>query len=207
MKYLPYAIAATIACCLLTPSLGFSQPETTNNVGLYLTSDGYGGNVAGDVGVPISVFLVLWNIKDSEGSPYSGVSAFECRMEFNPTGGIFKLAEAFPANGMNSGDADHLGNGYLEYVVEFAEEVPVIEGAVMLAEFLFMNLNPESVLVTLGPTSSPSIPDEMSFLPAGSPLEIMVPSSGHPDWPVFIFGYVSPAENVNSFGSVKALFR
>lgn len=207
MKILSIAMATLVFFILLNSSPVFAQFMTPNLVGLYMTSDGYGAIETSDVGTPVNVFLVLTKPENSEGSLYSGINGFECYLNFHPVGQMFLLAEEMAGGGTNLGDTDHISDGFLEYQVEFEFEVPVIEGAALLVSYTFMNLNPAPVMVYVGPTSSPSIPGEMSYVSNSPSREIMNPSSGYPDSPIFCFnGCPVPVTN-SSFGAIKAVYR
>ena len=118
------------------------------------------------------------------------------------------LSDGFLSPALNIGDVDNFGDGYLEYIVGFGDDLPVVNEAATLVEFIFLVLSPVPVEVTLGPVSVPSIPGQMVFLATEGPdLQQMHPVSGHPDAPVFIFeGRAIPVES-ESFGSVKVLYR
>lgn len=207
MKKISLTVIALVAISMLAPNLASAEPTHFNEIGLYTTMDGYGDTGIEGIGIPLEVYLVLTK-PAYNGTPNSGVKAFECQLNFNPIGNMFKLGDYLLANGLNIGDTDHIGDGYLEYIVGFSEDLPAVNEAVALIEFVFMNLNQGPVEVTLGPVSTPSIPGQIVFVPAGiTELEIMYQVSGHPDAPVFIFnGMAIPVES-ESFGSVKALYR
>jgi hypothetical protein len=209
MKKLLFAVSALAALSLLAPSSGFAQHVYFNQVGLYTTSSGLGTNITGtnDVGVPVSVFLVLSKPAQGE-SVFPGVKAFECQLNFNPIGNIFKLGDALAADGLNIGDTDHIADGYLEYIVGFSDVVALTaDQSIALVSFTFMNLNVVPVNITLGPPSVPSIPGQMAFLPPSPPLVAMYSAGGAPDAPVFTFNGQAVAVENESFGAVKALYR
>lgn len=97
--------------------------------------------------------------------------------------------------------------GYLEFIVGFAAEVPVVDDAILLVSLQFINSNLDPVEVTMSPVSLPSIPGTLGFLPINPPLVEMFPSSGSLDDPVFMFGGTATPVEKETFGSVKALFR
>ena len=197
MKKLLFAVSALAALSLLAPSTGFAQHVYDNQLGLYLTDDGFGATGSDDIGAEIAVYLVLTRPATPSGVAWDGITAFECQLNFDPAGGIVKTSDAL--------------NGWLEYIVGFAAEVPKdVNDAVLLVSFRFIHLVPGVINVTLGPITSaiPSLQDKMSYVTPNQTLDEMFPSSGAPDAPVFTFGggTVVPVEDA-SFGSVKALFR
>jgi hypothetical protein len=207
MKKLLFVVSALAALSLLAPSSGFAQHVYYNQLGLYMDASGFGATGTMDVGIPVNVFLVLTRPASGE-SVFPGVKAFECQLNFNPAGNLFKLGDALAADGLNIGDVDNINLGYLEYVVGFSDVVPLQpDESVALITFTFLNNNAGPVEVTLGPPSQASIPGEMVFLPPTPPLEIMYPSSGDPNDPVFIFNGDAVAVEDATFGGVKALYR
>ena len=211
MKKLFFAVSAIAALSLLAPSTGFAQFEFSNQVGLFLTGDGAGGNGTMTVGAPVTTFLVLTKPTDVENgeAPYTSVNFFECRLNFNPVGGLLKTGEVLPPTGINNGDSDHIGDGFLEYIVAMTDDYPVTDESVSLVTIQFLSVVATPIEVTLGPATVQSIPDEMSFMSIVGDPRVMYPVSGDIDEPVFCFGshcYVLPVEN-EPFGSVKALYR
>jgi len=209
MKKFLYALPALVAFCLMVPGVGSAQHVFYNQLGMYLTSDGTGGSSTFDVGVPITVFLVLTNPADVNNGnvPISGLTCFDCQLNFYPIGNIFKIGDALNGDGFNIGDAGHIELGFLEYIVGFADEVPAVNDAVLLTSLQFINNNVVEVQVTLGPASYPSIPGTMSYCsPQQTQIE-MYPASGDYADPVFTFnGSTVPVES-GTFGSVKGLYR
>jgi hypothetical protein len=176
---------------VLAPFAGFAEPTHPNEIGLYTESwDGYG---------PTGTNIV--------GTPWSGIVAFDCQLNFNPIGGIFKIGDVLNGEGFNIGDAAHIGDGFLEYIVGFAYEIPSINDAILLTTLQFINQNTGPVEVTMGPASVPSVPGQMSYVTPNASLQVMYSMGGAMDAPVFIFnGEAVPVEQ-ESFGSVKALYR
>lgn len=205
-----FAVVAVLSISMLAPGIGMAEPTHFNEIGLYTTSDGYGETGTFATGVPVSIYLVLTK-PASHDVPCTGVKAFECQLNFNPVGGIYKLGDSMMGQGLNIGDTDNISLGYLEYIAAFANAVPVVDEAVALIHFQLLNTNGFPVEVTLGPPSTPSLPGFMVFLPPeyndNSDLEIMHPVSGHPDAPVFIFNGAAVSVETESFGSVKSLYR
>jgi hypothetical protein len=206
------AIFAILVLSMLTSYVAIAEPTHPNEVGLYTTPDGYGATGTFEIGTPVEVFLVLTKATDMvSGMPYSAIRAFECTLYFNPAGGIFLLGEVLPPGSVDIGDNNHIGDGYLEYIVGTADDWPVINESVVLIEFTFMNTNTSVVEVTLGQSFTPCIPGEMAFVSYEyeEPYHctIMHPVSGSLDAPVFIFNGEAVPLEAESFGSVKALYR
>ncbi len=207
MKKMLLAVIAVFSISMLAPGTGLAEPTHFNEIGLYTTTDGYGETGTFVVNAPVDVWLVLTK-PAPEGIPCDGVRGFECQLNFNPIGGIFKLMDLLLAPGLNIGDIDHIHEGYLEYIVGFGDQLPVVNEAAALIHFQFLNTNSGPVEVTLGPIELASIPGQMVFAdPTVTILEIMYPVSGHPDAPVFIFNGAAVSVETESFGSVKALYR
>jgi len=209
MKKLLFALTAVATLSMLVLSAGIADPYTYNQVGLYLTDDGLGPNVTYDVGFPVDVFLVLTNPTDgyNNNEPYLFIRGFDCQLNFNPIGNLDKLGETFPGNYLNIGDNSDITQGFLEYIVGFAEPIPVTDESVVLVMITFMHTAPGVIEVTLGPTSVPAIPGRMAYVTPPLSLEIMYPISGSYDAPLFFFDGDEVAVVNVSFGAVKALYR
>jgi hypothetical protein len=212
MKKLLFAVSALAALSLLAPSTGFAQHMYDNQLGLYMTNDGTGITGSDDIGSPIACFLVLTKPANAAGVPWTGIKGIELQLVFDPApaGNLFKTGDALNGDGLNIGDVNNLANGYLEYIVGFAAEIPKVDEACLLVSFTFIHTVPGVINVFLGPITSriPSLEDAMSFVSPESTLDEMYSSSGDRDAPIFTFGggTVVPVEGA-SFGTVKALFR
>jgi len=144
MKKLIFAVTAIVTLSVLAPSSGISEPTHPNEIGLNLTPDGLGETGTDLVGSPVTVYLVL--TKPHAGNdPCSGLQGFDCQLNFDPIGGIFRLGDSLNGDGFNIGDADHIGEGFLEYIVGMADVVPTIDEAVLMVTFSFFNTNMVSV--------------------------------------------------------------
>ena len=211
MKKLLFAVSALAALSLLAPSTGFAQHESSSNnqVGLFLNADGTGDTGTFEVGVPVSVYLVLINPTDVEDAeaPYATINAFECMLNFNGPA-LFKLADTFPPTAVNVGDNSDINQGFLEYIVGLGTSADVAAGSVTMISFQFMATNPGITEITLTQTSAPSIPGVMAFQSVTGQLREMYNATGTAGNIVFNFNAVGPvAIETESFGSVKALFR
>ena len=210
MKKLLFAAAAIFALSMLAPGTGFAEPTHPNEVGLYTNDDGTGATGIYGIGTLLEVFLVLTRPTDTlTGAPYATINAFECRLNFNPPGNLFKLGEILPPYSINIGESNNILAGYLEYVVGIGTDWPVTDESVQLIEFLFLHSAPGVIEVTLGPISNipPSIPGHMAFQSVPGHLLIMYSMGGSHDAPVFLFEGEAVAVENETFGSVKALFR
>ena len=208
MKKLLFAVSALAALSLLAPSTGFAQHMYDNQLGLYLSPDGMGATGTDQRNAPVNVYMVLTRPASNDGTPFSGITAFDCQLNFNPVGGIFMTGENLNGEGFNIGDTSQIGAGFLEFIVGFAAEVPAeADGSVLLATLQFINSNLDQINITLSPASIPSIPGTIAFLPGDPPLVEMFPSSGSWAAPIFSFGGEATAIEEESFGSVKALYR
>jgi hypothetical protein len=208
MKKLLFAVSALAALSLLAPSTGFAQHMYDNQIGLYTTPDGMGATGTDQVSTPVNLYLVLTRPAAVDGTPYAGITAFDCQLNFNPIGGIFVTNNALNGEGFNIGETGAIAEGYLEFIVGFADVVTAEpDGSLLLVTLQFINSNIDRVDVTLSPASIPSIPGTMGFLPVDPPLVEMFPSSGSYDDPIFSFNAEATPVEEESFGSVKALYR
>jgi len=213
MKKLFFVVSALAALSLLAPSTGFAQHEFSNQVGLYLSNDGTGPTGTMTVGAPVNVYLVLTKPTDvlNEEAPYTSVNFFDCMINFDPPGGIFKMADAMPPKSLNIGDSGHIDDGYLEYIVGIGEDHPLSgTESVWLIAFQFMTTVATPINVSLGVCTAPSTAGEMTFMSVSPNLRVMYNAAGAIDATVFTFN-VDPEGAVavenESFGSVKALYR
>ncbi len=211
MKKFFVASLAAIFLALLIPGLGLAQdPPTTNTLGLYEFSDGTGATGTSDIGSPVTVYLVLKNPVDEQNgdAPYPSSNSFECQLNFNPPGNLFKLAEIIQNDGgMNVGDSSDINQGFLEYIIGFSRDDFVTDESIVLIEFVFMHTAAGNIEVTLGPTSKPSIPGEMVFQSVFGELRVMHSASGPHGGPVYLFSDGPDPVVSSTFGSVKALYR
>jgi hypothetical protein len=209
MKKLIFAVSALVAFSLLFLGTGHSEPTHPNEIGLYMNENGTGATGTYDLGIPIYAYLVLTKPSDTSNNdtPYDTINAFECRLTFSISEGLFKLGDTFPPTSLNIGDNSTISQGFLEYIVGIAEDVRVIDESVVLIEFVFLLVVNSVIEVTIGPTSRPSRPGVMVFQSVSGHLVPMYPVSGAYEDPIFLFnGEAVDVEN-ETFGSVKALYR
>jgi len=211
MKKLLFTVSAIAALSLLlVPSSSIAEPTHPNEVGLYTTPDGYGETGIYGLGILLDVYLVLTKpTYTATGTPLSTINIFQCQLNFNPIGNLYRMAAVFPAEFIDCGGNQFIDLGYLEYGICFNNDIPVINESVVLITFTFMHIAPGVIEVTLGPTSNVphEIPGQMAFQWVEGQFEVMHPISGSHDAPVFLFeGEAVEVEN-ESFGSVKALYR
>ena len=205
-------VLAVIFLAMSIPGIGLAQdPPTPNTLGLYEFSDGTGATGTADIGSPVTAYLVLKNPADVQNGdePYPSINAFECQLNFNPPGSLFKLAEIIPCDGccMNVGDSSDINQGFLEYIIGFNVDYFVTDESIVLIEFVFMHTAPGNIEVTLGPTSKPSIPGEMVFQSVAGEGRVMHPASGSHGGPVYLFSDGPDPVVGATFGSVKVLYR
>ena len=214
MKKSLFAMCAILVLSMLASSVVFAEPTHPNEVGLYMTPDGYGATGTMDVMVPVDVFLVLTKPADAENGyvPFSHVLGFELALHFDPSpiGDLFLLGEVFPPSSINVGDNSDINQGFLDYIVGVSSDDPLIvtDESVVLMMFTFMKVTASQTAVILKPIIPASISGEMAFLGEEyEQLRVMHSISGSHDAPVFIFNGEAVAVETESFGSVKALFR
>ncbi len=206
MKKLLFVVSALAALSLLAPSTGFAQHVYPSQLGIYEFSDGTGATGTFDVGSPVTIFLVLTK-PEKEGVPIATINAFECTLNFNPAGNMFKLAEVFPGDNINVGDNSDIAQGFLEYIVGFATDHPVTDESITLITFTFMHTAPGLIEISLSPTSKPSIPGEMAYQSIPGDLRVMNTAAGLLGGPVYAFDGSAVAIEIETFGSIKALYR
>ena len=209
MKKLLFAVSALAALSLLAPSAGFAQHELSSNnqVGLFLTPDGTGGTGSSNIGVPVSVYLVLINPTDGTETPYANMNAFECMLNFTGPN-LFKLADTLPPTSVNVGDNSDINQGFLEYIVGLGVSMDVTAGSATLISFQFMTVSVDPTYISLTPANAASVPGQMVFQSTVGDLRQMYNAAGTAGAVVFTFNDtgVIPVEDA-SFGSVKALYR
>ena len=193
-----------------------------NEIGLYTdpTGTSFSTSVTPPLNTPFSVYLVVTNpinlaYNDGLGTPpfervMTSISGFEAQIGFwtgpvatAPTlPGLFVLSQAF------NGNAIRLGEGN-EFVVGFAEPVPVSGVAAMMMTFSLMILDGNPKEIFLNTTSIPSLPGTMAIVDGSiqtNNLQAAIPSSGDLNNPVFLINIVMAAET-EKWGDVKALYR
>ncbi len=221
MKKFVIAVSVISVLSLLAPGGGFAEPTHPNEVGLYMSPDGYGATGTYDLDVAVTVYLVMTKPTDVEtGEPYQTLWGYALSLNFNPVPNddLLFLGAVLPPSSIDVGRWKDINGGILEFVVGWAtSETPpvmVVDEAAVLTEFTFMNLGPGSTEVSLRPVDTSSVGGELVFLggglppyPPGFPQRVMYPVSGSHEAPVFIFNGEAVAVENESFGSVKALYR
>jgi hypothetical protein len=159
----------------------------------------------------VDVFLVLTKPTDVEDgdSPYTTINSFGCTLNFTPipNDNLVIMGESLPQSGFNAGDSSDINQGFLEYIVGMSTPVPVANEAALLVAFTFMNLDPTTTAVTLGPSSSNAVAGKMFFQSEVGQPRVMYSVGGSPEAAVFLFNGEAVDVEDESFGSVKALFR
>jgi hypothetical protein len=209
MKKLLCAATALVVFSMLAPSASMAEPTHPNEVGLYMAPNGYGATGTFVIGDPVEVYLVLTKPTDTViGTPYASLTNFECNLNFEPRGYLVKLGETFLGDHLNIGNVSSIGAGFLQYIVQYVNDEPVIDESIVLVQISLMHTASGVIEVTLGPIGSySSIPGQMSFISVDNQYEVMHPVSGSHDTPVFLFGGEAVAVEQESLGSVKALYR
>ena len=203
------AVSVIAAFSLFASGTGTAE-DNFNQVGLFTTSDGTGVSSTIEMGVPVDVYLVLTNPTDVEGgnTPFAAINAFECTLTFSPTpnNDLFLAGEEFLPGTVSLGENRDINQGFLEYYVGTDSNWPVADESIALISFVFINTNPAMTVITLGPTTVPTIEGQMAFEGvAGQPL-VMYPARGSHSEPAFTFNGMIAVES-DRFGSIKALFR
>lgn len=212
MKKLLFAVCAFAAISLLTPSAGFAQWE--NRIGIYTSADAAAANLLTVVpGDPVSLYFVVSNPRLPDGSgPMPSVNAFGLKVSVVPFNSIFFEAVK-PAGAIDVG-AGSLGGGVYDFNMGWPTPLPVVNGMVMVMEWIVTPLNTTLRGFYLSPpnTQDPTIPGLMAvnYQDANETpfLTGCTASSSAFNVPVFILGGANPiATESASFGGVKALFR
>jgi len=216
-KFLFAVSVIAVLSVLLVPGSGIAEPTHPNEIGLYLSPDGYGATGTFEMMALVDVYLVLTKPTDvqNSGAPFDNIYGFECRLNFNPNplGNLYKLQDDLPILSINVGDSTDMTQGFLEYIVGIAASNPlaVVDEAAVLITFTFMAVTPTPTEVTLGPVGTySSIPGQMVFYTNdqySDDAQVMYSVGGSHDAPVFIFNGEAVAVENESFGSVKALYR
>ena len=218
MRTFLFAVSViAVLSVLLVPGSGIAEPTHPNEIGLYLSPDGYGATGTFEMMLPVDVYLVLTKPTDDQngGAPYDNIYGFECRLNFspNPLGNLFKLQDDLPINSINVGDSFDMSQGFLEYIVGIWDSTPlaVVDEAAVLITFTFMAVTPTPSEVTLGSIGTDSsIPGQMVFYTNdqySDDAQVMYSVGGSHESPVFIFNGEAVAVETETFGSVKALYR
>jgi hypothetical protein len=204
---------------LLVHNTGFAEPTHPNEVGLYTTSDGTGATGTFVVGTPVNVYLVLTRPTDVDngGVPFNVVTGLELTLHFNPVPNddLIVMETILPPGSVDIGRYKDINEGMLEFVVGIpdSEAINVVNEAAILVEFTFLNLSTEKTEVSLHPNADfQSVAGEMGYLGGEIPetpyvLLAMYSMGGSHDASVFEFNGEAVAVEIESFGSVKALYR
>jgi hypothetical protein len=211
MKISQVAILAFAALFLLHPIASHGQQEYPNEVGLFLNEEGAGPHGVNTTALePVTTYVVLLRPTDVDGpggpEPLDLVQAFEFTLNFDNPSPLAVGNIIIPGGALNIGDISNFGLGYLEFIAALSVPRPVTNESVYLLSILFLPISVGVTEVTMGPVSSPSLPENMAYL-AGSEIYPMYPISGSHDAPVFIFNGEAVVVENHSFGSVKGLYR
>lgn len=207
------------ALALLFVGVALAEPTDPNEIGLYLTQDGSGPFGTTVIGSPVDVYLVLTLAADVDGSgqPFFSCGGFECLFTFNPAPSLLILMQTvLPPGSLDIGRYKDIQEGVLEFIVGIPRNSApqVVDGAIVVAQLTFLNLDTTVTEVSLGPLGDlESIPGHMAFVglfeEEGSEpvLSPMYSIGGSHEAPVFVFNGEAVAVENESFGSVKALYR
>jgi len=167
------------------------------------------------MGSPVVAYLVLTKPAEVENdnAPFLNITGFECRLNFDPVpdNDLLLLDHVIPPQCHDFGPNKDINSGFLEFLVGAISPstIPVVNEAVVLVTMTFMNLNPATTVVTLGPPSwNPMMTCVGRTTQDADPVgQEMHSVGGSLEAGVFEFnGEAVSVDNV-SFGSVKALYR
>jgi hypothetical protein len=184
---------------MATSAFAVIDPDPTM-MGLYFDMDANTNGYDATTNVPFFAYLMLTN------SEYPEISGFECNytVDAGAMGGLFfRLAEDLQG-GLNVGTTSALeGN----YVVGWP--APRAAGTTLvLVSWQVMLLGEFPVSIYLAPATIPSLDTGTPVLEIGGALAPAGYSTGGTEIPVATINDVAPvAEEIESFGGVKALFR
>lgn len=213
-----FQVLASVVVFIVAAACGTAGAEPThpNEIGLYTNSDGTGDTGTYLIGEPVELFLVLTRPIDvlNGNMAYTIYSGFDLRMTFDPlpADNLMLLGVSLLGDPLDVGIKDFAA-GYLEFVCGLAVPVPVVDDVVSVGALTFVNRGTQVTKVFLGPvTGGFPIPTEMRYAGAYSPttplaLVPMYPVSGGHDAAVFEFNGAAVQTDIESFGSVKALYR
>jgi len=211
MKKLLFVVSAITAFSLLALGTSSAEPTHPNEVGLYMTPDGYGATGTYVIDAPVEVYMVLTKPADVENgdAPYTSINAFALSVSFNPipNNNLFFLGADLPPGSIDIGLRKDINQGVLDFFVGIPFDVPVTDESVVLATLYFFNMTTAPTAVTLGPEPRTNIEGQMIYQSEEGEIRVMHSVGGSHDAPVFIFNGEAVAVENESFGSVKALYR
>jgi hypothetical protein len=204
MRKTSFALAALAALTLLVGTASAQWPHPGENLlGLYTSTDGAGIANLDIAAGQASIFLIATRTTGP-----GGILGWECHLTYTLPADVIEGAPVLYGQALNV-------STYPDFAVGFGGPALTADanGNIALAEFKFIFLSAASMLLYLGPSSRPSIPD-VAVYAAGDDPGLLIPfelSSGSNDAPCFGFntGTFDPPIPVEqeTFGAVKNLYR
>jgi len=222
MKSLWIPCFTALAVLAVGLDAGIAEPTHPDEVGLYAEPDAFGATGTSVMNEPVTVYLVITRPVDPvTGKYFPLLCGFGLCLDFDPVpdGDLLLLDVKLPERAIDLGRYKDINTGILEYTVGWpgddTGEVPVIDGAAVVAEFTFFNMATRSTAVRFAPVDAPDLPDELVYVgyredayPENPyPQLPMYAVSGSMDDPVFMFNGEAVATESRSFGTLKALYR
>jgi len=214
MKTVKAIVIALSVFSLLSFNIVLAEPTHNNEVGLYTNDDGTGATGTYVMEAPVDVYLVLTRPTDVENGdmPYTFIRAYELTLTFDPvpSGDLLLIDTVLPPENVDIGLRKDINGGFLDFTVGLATSasLPVTNESAVLVTLSFMNFDPGMTAISLGPTTSTSIPGQMDYIgEVVEDIRVMYSMGGSHEAPVFMFNDEAVAVENESFGSVKALYR
>jgi hypothetical protein len=188
-------LVVLLAVCLMATSAFAQIDPDPNSLGFYFDTAATETGFAPTLFVPFDAYLVLAN------PTYATVSGVECTMDVLGNPAIALNSVVYPNGGLSVYLPPNIYAGW-------ADPLPTTPITIM-ATFNYTAYSPAVAEVFLSASATPSIPsDGFPVLIADEELQPCAISSGDITMPVArFFGEPVVSEEVQSFGSVKSLFR
>jgi hypothetical protein len=194
-------VVLLLVSLMATSAFAVVDPDD-NMMGIYFDLEADTLSKDATANVPFMAYLMITN------STYPELSGFEASYRVETPAGMgglfFRLAEDLQG-GLNVSVGNTAVNG--EYIVGWPSPRPATPAFVAVS-WQLMLLGEFQADIYLGPTSAPSIDNGLPAIEIGGAIRSVGLSTGGAGIPVAVVNGMAPvAEEMESFGNVKALFR
>lgn len=196
-------LAVILLVLVINPAFAVVDPGP-NSLGVYFDLEAESNYLDVD---PATVFSAYVTLTDPT---WDHVRAFEFGYELmvpsGMEGSIFRLAEILPPCSIDIEWRDPLGG---DYIIGMGLPYPTSE-ATVLVQWVFLLIAPMTIEYYLGPSSAPSVPDNLPAIMNDENIIMSVGiSSGDVNLPVAEVntGHQPVPAQMASWGGVKSLFR
>lgn len=189
------SLALPAGCVLL--ALAAAAAAQDNRIGLYQDAAATVNAVQSGAG-QLTLYMVALN-PVGDGGLLDSIRGFEAKVAFDALAD-FVLDARFPVNVINVGT---VGN----FIVGYGEPLPLSGNAAVIATVVVYTAGGPESNIYLVPSDPPSTPGYLALLDGGFNVVAMEPSSGDVNEPVFYVNAAGPAQEINSWGATKSLFR